>query len=165
MEEQQLASGKQENELFLGLELGMGKKLFYEKCWQMNNEGILTNGPSELSVEYQVQMPSSLSTKMRFYPKFQDEKIYAMPVDYIYEGWAPWNEELSAEKLRSDVLKLYEDWFGPGFIEVKSEDGNQLVFVKIDGNRRTRIFKKNISTVRVEIVDLPILKNLQANQK
>ncbi|WP_111316669.1 hypothetical protein [Algoriphagus chordae] len=161
MESAQLASGKLENSLFLGLELGMDKKTFYAECWEMNKEGILINGPTELSVEYQVDLPSAKPAKMRFYPKFNDDKIYLMPVDYTYEGWAPWNDELAVEKLRADVLALYEDWYGEGFIEVKSEDGNQVAFVKVDGNRRTRIFKKNLSTVRVEIVDLPILHQIE----
>ena len=161
MEEKELASGKIQNDLFLGLELGMDKKIFYEKCWEMNKQGILLNGPTELSIEYQVELPSALPSKMRFYPKFNQDKIYQMPVDYTYEGWAPWNEELSVEKLRTDVLALYEKWYGPGFIEVKSEDGNQVAFVKVDGNRRTRIFKKNLSTVRVEIMDLNIQHELE----
>ncbi|GAA0877939.1 hypothetical protein GCM10009119_09070 [Algoriphagus jejuensis] len=163
MEAKELASGNIENELFLGLELGMSQKTFYEKCWKMNGEGILTNGPTELSVEYQVEMPSSLPTKMRFYPKFKDDKIYQMPVDYTYDGWAPYNKELSVENLRKDVVNLYESWYGQGFIEVKSEDGNQVVFVKVDGNRRTRIFKKNLSTVRVEILDLRVQRELEEN--
>lgn len=154
MEASELASGETVNELFLGLELGMDRKTFYEKCWKMNQEGLLVDGPSELLVEYDVEMPSALPTKMRFYPKFHQNKIYLMQADYSYEGWAPWNEDLSVENLRHDVVQLYEKWYGPGFIEVKSKDGNQVVFAKVDGNRRTRIFKKNISTVRVEILDL-----------
>lgn len=141
----------------------MDKKDFYEKCWEMNKQGILVNGPTELSVEYNVEMPSAIPTKMRFYPKFEQDKIYLMPVDYSYTGWAPWNEELAVEKLRADVVALYEQWYGEGFIEVSSEDGSQLVFVKIDGNRRVRIFKKNLSTVRAEIVDLKIQKQLEEN--
>ena len=89
MEEKELASGKIQNDLFLGLELGMDKKIFYEKCWEMNKQGILLNGPTELSIEYQVELPSALPSKMRFYPKFNQDKIYQMPVDYTYEGWAP----------------------------------------------------------------------------
>ncbi|SMP31340.1 hypothetical protein SAMN06265367_10772 [Algoriphagus winogradskyi] len=161
MEDNELASGETFNELFLGLELGMEKKTFYEKCWKMNQEGILLNGPTELSIEYKVEMPSGLPTKMRFYPKFDQDKIYLMPADYSYDGWAPWNEDLAVEKLRADVVALYEQWYGDGFIEVNSEDGSQVVFVKMDGNRRVRIYKKNLSTVRAEIVDLKIQKQLE----
>jgi hypothetical protein len=163
LEETELASGKEVKELFLGLELGMEKRDFFETCWKLNKEGKLTNGPSELSVEYQAEMPSGNPAKMRFYPKFEQERIYLMPIEFTYDGWAPWNEELKAEKLREDVVKLFEEWYGPGFIEVSSEDKSQIVYVKMDGNRRIRIFKKHISVVRAEISDLPVEKKLKGN--
>lgn len=161
MESEQLASGKVVNDIFLGLKLGMSQKDFFETCWALNKKGLLTNGPTELSVEYQAKMPSGNLARMRFYPKFEEDKIYLMPVEFTYEGWAPWNEDLTAEKLREDVVKLFEEWYGPGFIEVTNEDKSQIAFVKIDGNRRIRIFKKHISVVRAEISDLPIEKKLK----
>jgi hypothetical protein len=163
MESRELSSGKVQNEIFLGLELGMDKKAFYEKCWELNSKGLLTNGPSELSVEYDAPMPSGNPAKMRFFPKWENEKIYMMPVEFTYEGWAPWNEELAVEKLREDVVKLFEEWYGPGFIEVSNEDKSQIAFVKVDGNRRIRIFRKHLPTVRAEIVDLKIQKLKEEN--
>ncbi len=161
MEKRELSSGKVVNDLFLGLSLGMDRKDFFETCWALNKKGILNNGPTELSVEYSTKLPSGNPVKMRFYPKFEQEKIYLMPVEFTYEGWAPWNEELSAEKLREDVVKQFEEWYGPGFIEVTNEDKSQIVFVKIDGNRRIRVFKKHLSIVRAEISDLPTEKKLK----
>ncbi len=163
LEEAELASGKEVKELFLGLELGMEKREFFRTCWELNKQGILTNGPSELLVEYRAKMPSGNPTIMRFYPKFEQDKIYLMPVEFSYEAWAPWNEELSAEKLREDVVSLFEEWYGPGFIEVTNEDKSQIAFVKMDGNRRIRIFKKHLSVVRAEISDLPVEKKLKGN--
>lgn len=161
LESEQLASGKVANDLFLGLRLGMERREFFETCWALNKKGILNNGPTELSVEYIAEMPSGNPAKMRFYPKFEDEKIYLMPIEFTYEGWAPWNEDLAVEKLREDVVKLFEQWYGPGFIEVTNEDKSQIAFVKMDGNRRIRVFKKHISAVRAEISDLPIEKKLK----
>lgn len=163
LEKSELASGKKVNELFLGLELGMERQAFFDTCWQRNREGILTNGPTELSVVYNAEMPSGNKAKMRFYPKFENEKIYLMPLEFSYDGWAPWNEELDADHLRDDVVKLFENWYGPGFLEVTSEDKSQTVFVKMDGNRRVRVFKKHISVVRAEISDLPVEKKIKGN--
>lgn len=163
MEARELSSGKVENTLFLGLELGMTQKEFYEACWEMNSQGILTNGPSELSVEYRTEMPSGNRSFMRFFPKWEEQKIYLMPVEFTYESWSPWNEELDADHLLADVVELFEDWYGEGFIEVSDRDATKKAWVKIDGNRRIRIFKKHLSAVRAEIVDLPIQKQLQAN--
>lgn len=163
LEKKELNSGKQVNELFLGLELGMDRKTFFETCWELNKQGKLSNGPTELSIEYQTEMSSGNPARMRFYPKFDQDKIYLMPIEFTYEGWSPWNEDLSAENLREDVVKLFEEWYGSGFIEVTNEDKSQIVFVKMDGNRRIRIFKKHISSVRVEISDLPIERKLKEN--
>lgn len=161
LEKKELASGKQVKELFLGLKLGMDRKTFFETCWDLNKQGKLTNGPSALSIEYKAQMASGNPATMRFYPQFEQDKIYLMPIEFTYEGWAPWNEDLSVENLRTDVVKLFEEWYGSGFIEVTNEDKSQIVFVKMDGNRRIRIFKKHISAVRVEISDLPVEKKLK----
>jgi hypothetical protein len=164
LEERELSSGKRVDELFLGLKLGMEKRDFFQTCWDLNKKGLLTNGPSELSVEYSPTMPSGHPAKMRFYPKFDQEKIFLMPIEFQYEGWAPWNEELSLENLREDVRKLMEEWYGPGFIEVSNEDNSKKVYVKMDGNRRIRIFRRHISAVRVEISDLPIQKKLSQEE-
>ncbi|MEN2283781.1 hypothetical protein AAGF08_16675 [Algoriphagus sp. SE2] len=160
MVEREIASGKEVKEIFLGIELGMSRKDFFETCWELNSQGILTNGPTELSVEYDAPLPSGNPAKMRFYPKFEDDKIYMMPVEFAYDGWAPWNEELSVEKLREDVVQLFEKWYGSGFIEVSNEDKSQIVFVKVDGNRRIRIFKKHLSIIRAEILDLKVQEEL-----
>jgi len=164
IEQEELSSGEINNELFLDLELGMVRKDFFQTCWDWNKKGVLSNGPTELSVEYNVILPSGKDAKMRFYPKFEDDKIYLMPVEFTYEGWAPWNEELSVEKLREDVVAQFEEWYGPGFFEVSNEDRSLIAFVKIDGNRRVRVFKKSLSVVRAEIADLNILKSLGENE-
>ncbi len=139
----------------------MDQKDFYETCWDLNKQGVLTNGPTELSVEYKADMPSGNKALMRFFPRFDQKKIFFMPAEFTYEGFAPWNEELDANHLLADVVDLFEDWYGEGFIEVTDKDNTKRVWVKMDGNRRIRIFKKHISVVRVEIVDLPVFKSLQ----
>lgn len=161
LEEEELSSGRVENDLFLGLKLGMAKKEFFETCWELNSQGILVNGPPELSVVYQLELPSGNSAKMQFYPKFNDDKIYLMPMEFSYDGWAPWNEELSVDTLLKDTIEQLEVWYGEGFIEVSNEDRSQVAFVKMDGNRRIRVFKKSISKVRAEIVDLPVQKKME----
>ncbi len=164
MEARELSSGKEVNDIFLGLELGMSQKSFYEVCWDLNKEGVLTNGPTELSVEYKADMPSGNLAFMRFFPKFNEKKIYLMPVEFTYEAFAPWNEELNSDVLLEDVKGLFEDWYGKGFIEVTDKDQTKKAWVKVDGNRRIRIFKKHISVVRAEIVDLPLYKTIQTEQ-
>ena len=66
LEKRELNSGKKVNEIFLGLELGMDRKAFFETCWDLNKQGKLTNGPTDLSVEYRAEMPSGNPASMRF---------------------------------------------------------------------------------------------------
>jgi hypothetical protein len=163
MVEKELSSGEIVDELFLGLKLGMTKKEFYETCWELNKEGVLTNGPTELSVEYDAKLPSGKTAKMRFYPKFEDDQLYLMPIEFTYLEWAPWNEELSAENLRTDIVSLFEEWYDTQFIEVANEDKSQLAYVSVNRNRRIRIFKKHLSVVRAEILDLKVQEKIEVD--
>lgn len=92
---------------------------------------------------------------MNFYPKFHQEKIYEMPVQFVYNGWAPWNEELSAEKLQRDVLEWYNDVYGRHYIEVEHPE-HGTAYVKIDGNRRITVFREDDSHVWAVFTDMSV---------
>ena len=151
----ELAKNVRYDSLFLGIHLGMPRKDFFTHCWELNKKGVIMQGPGNLSVQY--QLDSTLmkdNTYMWFYPEFKDDKITKMPVEFSYQSWAPWNQELEADTLLKEVKQLYEKWYGGKFVELKNEDGSKVVWVKVDGNRRIRLFKKNISTVHADFTDL-----------
>ena len=52
LEKTELASGKRNDSLFMGIYLGMPSKDFYVHCWQLNNEGLFTDGATNTSVLY-----------------------------------------------------------------------------------------------------------------
>jgi hypothetical protein len=156
VKERELASGKIHNDLFLDLHFEMARKDFFSICWDHNKKGILTNGAHHLTVLYKPQMPSGKAAEMYFYPKFEDDKLFFMPIEFIYPSWFPGNEAYSNETLYKDVATLLESWYGKDFFEVTNKDKTISAKVKIDGNRLIRIFKKDISTVRVEILDLRV---------
>jgi hypothetical protein len=156
VKEREMASGKIEEKLFLDLRFGMGRKDFFEVCAKHNKDGILINGAHYLQVQYKPNMPSGKATDMFFYPDFEEDKIFFMPMEFIYSAWFPGNEEFTNEKLIVDVVGLLESWYGKGFFEVANQDKTISAMVKIDGNRLIRVFKKNINTVRVEILDLRV---------
>ena len=95
---------------------------------------------------------------MDFYPKFMQGKIYEMPVEFEYMGWAPWNKKLSSDNLELDVLRWYEKVYGDGFIEVKHPTRG-IAFVKIDGNRRITIFKQDDLHVWAVFTDMLVKKD------
>jgi len=154
VKERELSSGKTVDKLFLDLNFGMDKKTFYTTCWEHNKKGILTNGAHHLQIHYKPDMPSGKTADMFFYPTFEEDRIVFMPVEFLYPDWFPNREEYSSTELKKDVVALLETWYGPGFFEVSNKDKTVSAMVRIDGNRLIRVFKKNLTTVRVEMMDL-----------
>lgn len=143
--------------LFLNLKFGMTRKDFYASCWEMNKQGLIMQGPGNLSVQYLIDTTQVKSKMfMRFYPNFSNDRIYEMPVEFIYESWAPWNSSLSADSLLYDVKNLMETWYGGEFKSFTNKKDNLAVWARVDGNRRIRMYIKNISTVKVEFLDLTV---------
>jgi len=151
----ELESGVRQDSLFLGLSLGMTQLDFYTHCWKLNRQGLIKQGPKNISVEYEMEKQLDHPATMYFYPKFHQETIYEMPVQFIYNGWAPWNEELTAEKLQKDVLNWFNDVYGENYIEVEHPKWG-TAYVKIDGNRRITIFKENDSRVWAVFKDMSV---------
>lgn len=151
----ELARNVRYDSLFLGLSFNMPRKSFFEHCWNLNKQKVVTNGPGPLSVQHELDSSFlAYPSYMRFYPEFAEEKICKMPVDFTYVFWAPWNPDMSADSLELRVKDLFEKWYGDEFLLVENKDRNARVWVKVDGNRRIRIYKMNISTVRADFVDL-----------
>ena len=110
-EAKELASGVRYDSLFLGLSLGMSMDEFYDRCWQMNKQGLIMEGANNTTVRYEIQEfqhPAS----MEFYPSSENGKVTAMPISFMYDAWAPWNKELQAKELIIEVIKLMESWYG-----------------------------------------------------
>jgi hypothetical protein len=135
----ELESGKRHDSIFMGIYLGMSEKDFYTHCWQLNRQGLIRQGSYNMSVEYQIREELKHPATMNFYPVFEEGKIVEMPVRVAYNGWAPWNKELSSEKLADDIRDWFEQKYGDGFMTVKHAE-HGTAYVKIDGNRRITIF-------------------------
>lgn len=178
MLQDELASGVRHDSLFMGLYFGMPQKDFYTHCWMLNREGVIKQGTGNTTVEYELKDELKYPATMDYYPDFVQKKIFEIPVRFMYNGWAPWNKELSSGKLQLDVLRLYEEIYGEGFIKVKHSKWG-MAYVKIDGNRRITIFKQddlhvwtvftdmlvkrelNDSTSKAGIIDDEITRNLE----
>jgi len=156
----ELESGIRNDTLFLGMYFGMGEKEFYTHCWNLNKEGIIKQGPKNTTVEYALADELKYPATSYFYPKFIDEKIYEMPVNFAYNGWSPWNKKLSSESLQLDVLKWLEKNYGKGFIKVEHPK-HGMAYVKIDGNRRITLFKENDMYVWAIFTDMLVETELK----
>lgn len=140
MVEEGLESGVRHDTLFLGLWLGMSSEEFYKKCWDLNKQGLVRQGDGNTSVLYELTDNVKAEVDVNFYPEFYKDKIYQMPVTFRYKGWAPWNQAYSGDTLHLELLRIFESWYGKGFIEVENELKGKA-YLKIDGNRRISLYK------------------------
>lgn len=151
---EQLSTGKRYDSLFLGLSLGMTSKEFYAKCWDMNRKGLIKEGSGNTSVLYKINDTFRHPVAMNFYPNFKDDKINLMTCELNFEGWSPWNKELSSDSLLIQALEVCKKWYGgEEFIKVEHPTRGPA-FVKIDGNRRISLFRKNDTSIRMLYLDL-----------
>lgn len=161
--ETELSTNIRQDSLFLGISLQMESKAFFAHCWDMNKKGLMTNGTGN-QIKYDASEFFKAKTSMYFYPKFVNGKIFEMPVEFMYDDWALWNEDLTVENLMEEVKTTLEKWYGGEFIKVVSEDGSKTVWIKVDGNRRIRLYRKSISQVAVIITDLVQLNEMKAEK-
>ena len=155
----ELEKGIRTDSLFMGIYLGMTDKDFYTHCWELNKQGLIRQGTSNTSVLYKMNELDD-PAKMNFYPNFYEGRIYEMPVKFRYEGWAPWNQHLSSDSLQLEILKLYKTWYGEDFMEVVHPKRG-TAYVKVDGNRRITLFKRDEAEVWAIFTDLLIERELK----
>lgn len=166
--ERELATGATYNELFLGYELGMSREAFYNHSWDLNRQGLVMQGPQNQTVQYEMEDDLPHAAKIFFYPDFHEDSIFRMRVRFLYDGWAPWNREMSSDTLQMDVVNLFEQWYGDGFIEydrTQESFGENIHFVKVDGNRRIVVARQSDSEVMAVFTDLIAERQLADEQE
>jgi hypothetical protein len=150
----ELASDVRYDDIFYGLKLGQPRSEFYDICWEYNKKKLFIHGPSNNSVQVMLIPQDTTKTtekiRMLFYGKFSNEKkMIGMDIDFSYYAWAPWNKDLSAQKLLPRIQDTLMKWY-PGNDFMKVND----VLVKVDGNRQIRLKTKSDQDVSVIIEDL-----------
>jgi hypothetical protein len=150
--------------LIFGMKFGQSSQLFYDQCWRLNNKKIITHGPSNKFVQYELPVKKGDSTKnamtMLFYGIFNKEKIMTgMDMKFYYVAWSLWNKSLQSDKLVPVVKDSLRSWFpGNDFITFPAKNTEGLIHVKVDGNRRIIIEPlKNTKDVDVRIDDLRMI--------
>lgn len=158
MVSKELESGVRQDSILLGINFGDTSKDFFERCWKLNKEGIISHGPKNMNVQYTIKHPDSAASNILvlFYPDFDaDLKINKMDIEFNYAGWAPWNEQYQSDKLLPVVLDTLQSWYGGNsFIQVEFDEEPKNVWVKVDGNRRVSVSATKSNMVLVKIKDL-----------
>lgn len=151
--EENLKSGERYDSLFFGFYLGMSMDSFYNRCWEMNRDSLVRQGPMNQSVLYEMPNTFNHPAEMFFYPYPYQGKVYEMPVRFSYNAWSPWNKQFHSDKLRPHVLKYMEEQYPGPFLQTRDKDG-QEVYVQVKGNRRIMIGLDSDQYVKVVFTDL-----------
>ncbi|MDH3648500.1 MAG: hypothetical protein OEQ53_02400 [Saprospiraceae bacterium] len=149
----ELATGIRNDTILLDFYFGMPEPIFYSTCWDYNQQGIIKEGFSNVTVYYPLEGLKHEGF-FDFFPIFKTGKIQSIQGFTMYKGWAPWNKELWSDKLIEDTRELYEQSYeGNKFFPIKSL-GIGKAYTKIDGNRRIVLYYTEDNRVNVLFSDL-----------
>jgi hypothetical protein len=157
MVKSELAKGVRKDSTLLGIRLGENRNDFYGQCYDLNRQQLITAG-EENSVQYFFtdSLVHSQPTKLKvlFVPAFDNKQILTnLDLKVTYAGWAPWNRQLQADSLEDKLKKLFVAWYGGNhFVDAKI--GEEKIPVKVDGNRRIVLYRKDPQTVLVKFQDI-----------
>lgn len=152
--------GLRKDSLILGLVMGENRADFFRRCWELNQKELITQGPRNRTVKYELPVQEgdrSISTiTLLFYGTFNaDNTMTGMDMSFSYAAWAPWNTELTAQRLLPRVQDTLKSWFpGNDFITIDSDNPKSPIYVKIDGNRQIIAYAMDDKDVVVKIEDL-----------
>lgn len=150
----ELAKNIHQDSIFFGIEFGETSKSFYAKCWDLNNQGIISHGPKNMNVKYIIEVEDDSDIQLLFYPVFdKDGKIKKMDAEFSYEAWSPWNTAYSADNLLPIVKDTLEAWHG-GNQFLKLNIDQVEIWAKVDGNRRISMKSDGKQNVLVKYIDM-----------
>jgi hypothetical protein len=156
-------SKKKVNDIFFGIALGMASKDFYMHCWDLNKQGVFTDGAGNTAVNYKLTHNElKHPADMNFYPEFHKDKISSLWAKFQYAGWMPWNKKMDSDNLLADVVQLYKKWYPAGnpFIAISDKEKG-TIYVKVDGNRRIIIGRFDDVQVKADYTDLSVEPELK----
>ncbi len=155
---QELSRDTRMDSVVLGINLGDTRDEFYGKCFDLNQQHLVTQGPNGATVQFLFtdslvhQKPTPM--RLLFIPQFDDQdSIAEMNLEFSYVGWSPWNKSLQSDTLFNKVQQLLLIGYG----------GNRFIFptiagqatpVKLDANRRMIVYKKDERNVVVKVQDI-----------
>jgi hypothetical protein len=151
----ELASGIKHDTVLFDLSFGNTRKEFYQICWDLNKNGTATHGENNNYVKTILGLKDTLNKvkkiKLMFYARFSEKNmIRGLDMKFTYTAWAPWNKELTAEKLLPSVKDTLLKWYpGNPFLKLKQD-----ILVKVDGNRQIQLKIASDREVSVLIEDL-----------
>lgn len=164
--EREMNSGIVNDSLIFGMRMGQTKRDFFEQCWHLNQQKLITQGSGGNRAKYIEPVDSTknaaLRKELQFFGIFDENNVMkGMDMIYNYIAWSPWLTSSHSDSLVLDLKRIYlNDYGGNDFIEIKIDNIEYSAFVKVDGNRQILIYPINDKDVKVKIEDL----NFKLNQ-
>ena len=159
----EIRSGKINNKLFLGLELGQSNEEYFEQCFKLNADKKINQANRGGYAEY--IMHNTLKNDpnkiiMSFKPFFNNKILTSIDLRFRYTTWAPWNKETQSEVLIEKIKDTLMNWYsGNKFFKLNiSDNKNTEALIKIDGNRQILMYKLGAQDVKVLIENLNFKK-------
>jgi len=160
--EREMSTGVIHDSLLFDMKFGQHRMEFLSACWQLNQQGLVSNGPGNKTVKYKLPLsanaPLESEITLLFFGDFNDDKIMTgMDLEFFFSAWSIWNKKLQSDKLVPAVMDTLKKWYpGNDFIKVPLEKDSTHLLVKVDGNRRIvirpidddRIIKAKIDDLR-----------------
>jgi hypothetical protein len=156
----ELDKGVRQDSLFLGLKFGIDMKEFYSHCRELNVQGIVKEGPTNMSVEYLFKDSLNNPIAFNFYAHRNVDRnglIRQYDTSFYYYAWAL-NRHLYSDVLIKMLRPILMEWYGGNEPFVQIKDGKKHIY-KIDGNRMIDLFIFDESTVLATYTDLSYYGN------
>lgn len=154
----ELKKGIRQDSVLLGIYLQDTKDEFFGKCFDLNKQKLISQGPSNLGVQYMLrdslEHESPEDIKLIFYTTFDNTgRISNIDMEFSYISWSPWNKKYQSDILKDKLMKLLIRWYG-GNDFVMAHVGEHDIPVKLDGNRRILVELRDTQTVVVRVQDI-----------
>ncbi len=152
----EMATGVQNDSLFLGLKFGVTLQEFYDHCWDLNLKGTVREGPRNMSVEYLFKDSLDNPIAFNFYAHETEDKIvHQYNTSFYYYAYAL-NKHLQSDRLIEMLPAILMDWYGGNPTFKMTKEGVEHTY-KIDGNRMIDLYIYDESTVIATYYDLSYL--------
>ncbi len=150
----ELASGVRNDSLFLGLKFGIELQEFYDHCRELNSQGLVREGPKNMSVEYLFKDSLDNPIAFNFYADRNDGggPIHLYHTTFYYYAWVL-NRHLYSDRLLNMLIPILMEWYGGNEPFTQIKNGKKHIY-KIDGNRMIDMFIYDEGTVVATYTDL-----------
>lgn len=158
MVKEELSKGIRKDSILFSINFGDTRQDFYGRCFDLNKQHLVSHGPGNKSVQYlfkdSVVHKTPTDMRLLFFPKFDEkDRIKEMEMELGYVESTLYRNQAKSDSLETRVKDLLVDWYGGNqFVTAKVKDHEFPV--KVDGNRRIILEKKEGTVIAIRVQDL-----------